>query len=116
MPRTYIALDLEATGMHPEKDEVIEIGAVKFSEGRVVGRWESFVRPSQPIPYKVTQLTGIRQSHVVRAPLLGEVAPALLRFLGDSPIIGQSVELDMAMLARGGLPISNVQWDTFELA
>src|SRR3954462_6851397 len=116
MPRTYIALDLEATGMQPERDEVIEVGAVKFSEGRVIGRWESFVRPSQPIPYKVTQLTGIKQSHVLRAPLLRDVAPALLRFLGDAPVIGQSVELDLAMLARGGVPIRNVSWDTFELA
>src|SRR2546423_4963750 len=116
MTRTYIALDLEATGMQPERDEVIEIGAVKFSGHEVVGRWESFVRPSQPIPYKGTQLTGIRQSHVVRAPLLKEVASCLLRFVSDSPIIGQSVELDMAMLARGGVNMKNVQWDTFELA
>src|SRR5437867_377941 len=116
MTRTYVALDLEATGMQPDKDEVIEIGAVKYSEGQVVGRWESFVRPSQPIPYKVTQLTGIRQSHVARAPLMREVAPALLRFLGNSPVIGQSVELDLAMLTRGGVNVSNVAWDTFELA
>src|ERR1041384_1616381 len=98
MARTYIALDLEATGMQPDRDEVIEIGAIKFAGGRVVDRWESFVRPSQAIPYKVTQLTGIRQSDVIRARLLREIAPALLRFLGDAPIIGQSVELDMAML------------------
>src|SRR4051812_41620952 len=56
--RTYIAMDLEATGMQPERDEVIEIGAVKFRDGQVIGRWGSFVRPSQAVPYKVTQLTG----------------------------------------------------------
>lgn len=116
MTKTYIALDLEATGMQPDRDEVIEIGAVKFTGGQIVDRWESFVRPSQPIPYKVTQLTGIKQSHVARAPLMKDVAPALIRFLGSSPIIGQSVELDMAMLARGGVQVKNVQWDTFELA
>ena len=116
MPRIYIALDLEATGMQPERDEVIEIGAVKFSEGQIIARWESFVRPAQPIPYKVTQLTGIKQSHVLRAPLLREVAPSLIRFLGDSPVIGQSVELDLAMLERGGIAVKNTQWDTFELA
>src|SRR5438128_5445083 len=114
--RTYIALDLEATGMQSERDEVIEIGAVKFSGDQVVGRWESFVRPSQPIPYKVTQLTGIRQGDVAHAPLMKEIAPMLMRFVGNSPIIGQSVGLDLAMLARGGISLSNVSWDTFELA
>ena len=119
MTRTYIAFDLEATGMQPERDEVIEIGAVKFSSDpgqKVLARWESFVRPSQPIPYKVTQLTGIHQSHVARAPLMRDVAPAFIRFVGDSPVIGQSVGLDLAMLARGGVALKNVAWDTFELA
>ncbi len=116
MSRTYIALDLEATGMQPDRDEVIEIGAVKFSDGQVLGRWESFVRPQQPVPYKVTQLTGISTSDVARAPRVSEIAPAFIRFVGDSPIIGQSVELDMAMLVRAGIRLKNVLWDTFELA
>jgi DNA polymerase-3 subunit epsilon/ATP-dependent DNA helicase DinG len=116
MPRTYVALDLEATGMHPERDEVIEIGAVKFRDGQIVGRWESLVRPSQPVPYRVTQLTGIKNSDVARAPHISQIAPALIRFVGDSPIIGQSISLDMAMLARAGIVLRNVVWDTFELA
>jgi DNA polymerase-3 subunit epsilon/ATP-dependent DNA helicase DinG len=36
--------------------------------------------------------------------------------MGDSPIIGQSVELDLAMLERAGVKLKNVSWDTFELA
>jgi DNA polymerase-3 subunit epsilon/ATP-dependent DNA helicase DinG len=102
--------------MHPERDEVIEIGAVKFRDGQITGRWESFVRPTQPIPYKVTQLTGIKNSDVARAPHIHQVAPALIRFVGDSPIIGQSILLDMAMLARAGIKLPNAAWDTFELA
>lgn len=116
MTRTYIALDLEATGMQPERDEVLEIGAVKFSGSKVLDRWESFVRPQQEVPYKVTQLTGIRNSDVAHAPRVHEIAQALTRFVGDSPIIGQSVELDIAMLTRSGIKLKNVLWDTFELA
>jgi DNA polymerase III epsilon subunit family exonuclease len=114
--RTYVAMDLEATGMQPDRDEVIEIGAVKFRDGEIIDRWESFVRPSQPVPYKVTQLTGIRNADVQRAPQIAQVAPAFIKFMGDSPVIGQSVELDLAMLARGGIKLRNISWDTFELA
>ncbi|MEO5952323.1 MAG: exonuclease domain-containing protein, partial [Chloroflexia bacterium] len=114
--RTYIALDLEATGMHPDRDEVIEIGAVKFRDGQVVDRWESFVRPNQPIPYKVTQLTGIRAVDVSRAPAIQALTNDFIKFVADYPIIGQSIELDLAMLARGGIKLRNVSWDTFELA
>jgi DNA polymerase-3 subunit epsilon/ATP-dependent DNA helicase DinG len=116
MSRTYIALDLEATGMQPERDEIIEIGAVKFREGQVLGRWDSLVRSRQPVPYKITQLTGIRTGDVMRAPGMVEIAPQLSRFVGDSPIIGQSIWLDMAMLERAGLRLRNILWDTFELA
>src|SRR5438045_2101988 len=102
--------------MQPERDEVIEIGAVKFRDGEIIGRWGSFVHPSQAVPYKVTQLTGIKTGDVARAPLISQVTPDFLKFVGDSPVIGQSVELDLAMLARGGIKLKNVAWDTFELA
>lgn len=102
--------------MHPDRDEVIEIGAVKFRDGRIVDRWESFVRPNQPIPYKVTQLTGIRGIDVARAPSIQALANDFIKFVADYPIIGQSVELDLAMLNRGGIKLRNISWDTFELA
>ena len=102
--------------MHPDRDEVIEIGAVKFRDGQIVDRWESFVRPNQPIPYKVTQLTGIRAGDVARAPSIQNLAQHFLKFVSDYPVIGQSVEMDLAMLARGGIKLRNVSWDTFELA
>jgi DNA polymerase-3 subunit epsilon/ATP-dependent DNA helicase DinG len=102
--------------MQPERDEVIEIGAVKFRDGQIVARWESFVRPSQPIPYKVQQLTGIKPADVARAPHISQVANDFIKFVGDSPVIGQSVELDLAMLERHGVRLRNVAWDTFELA
>ena len=79
--RTYIALDLEATGMHPDRDEVIEIGAVKFRDGKIVDRWESFVRPYQPIPYKVTQLTGIKAGDVARAPSIQALTNDFIKFV-----------------------------------
>ncbi len=116
MSRTYIALDLEATGMHPDRDEILEIGAVKFRDGELVDRWESLVRPQQQIPYKVTQLTGLRWADVARAPHISQVMPNLTRFVGDSPIIGQSIEFDLAMLTKAGARLKNVAWDTFELA
>jgi DNA polymerase III epsilon subunit-like protein len=36
LPRTYVALDLETTGLNPDKDAIIEVGAVKFRDGEIV--------------------------------------------------------------------------------
>jgi DNA polymerase III epsilon subunit-like protein len=114
--RIYVALDTEATGLRSDSDEVIEIGAVKFRDGQILERWESFIRPNQPIPYKVTALTGISWADVQRAPTLFAVAPALLRFVGDCYIVGHSIEIDLQLLHRQGVRTRNRAYDTFELA
>ncbi len=116
MGRTYVALDTEATGLRADSDEIIEVGAVKFRDGQILDRWESFIRPSQPIPYKVSVLTGITWPQVQHAPRLFDVAPALLRFLGDCCIIGHSIEIDLQLLHRQGVRTRNRAYDTFELA
>lgn len=113
---TFIALDLEATGMDPSRDEVIEIGAVKFRNGTVVGRFESLVRPSSPISLGIQSLTGLTNDELRGAPLFASAAPKLRDFIRQSPIVGQSVDMDLDMLAAGGLTFSNTRFDTFELA
>ena len=68
--KTGILLDMETTGLDPRKEEVIELGMVKFDylpDGRVVGVrdvFSSFNEPSVPIPTEVTALTGITDEMV----------------------------------------------------
>ncbi|HUG16112.1 MAG TPA: 3'-5' exonuclease, partial [Thermomicrobiales bacterium] len=116
MTDTYVALDLEATGMDPAHDEVIEIGAVKFRGNQIIGRFESLVRPSSPISLGIQTLTGLTNDALRAAPLFPSVAPKLRDFVKQTPIVGQSVEMDLDMLSAGGLRFSNTRFDTFELA
>jgi DNA polymerase-3 subunit epsilon/ATP-dependent DNA helicase DinG len=112
----YVALDVEATGMNPASDRIIEIAAVKFTLDGVLERWGTLVRPGVAIPFAITSLTGITQAHVDRAPPFAAVAPALRAFVRDHPLVGQSIELDLAMIRAAGLPLTNPLVDTFELA
>ena len=112
----YVALDLEATDMHPERGEIIELGAIKFTAERIVDRWSATVRPRGPVPFAITELTGITRDEVRRAAPFAAVAPALTAFLRTHPIVGQSVWLDVAMLRAAGLTLANPIYDTFELA
>jgi len=57
MPRVYAAVDLETTGLNPERDAIIEVGAVKFRGEEVLGKFESLVDPGRPIPFNIQQLT-----------------------------------------------------------
>ena len=116
MTDVCVALDIEATGMEPGRDEIIEIGAVKFRGARVIDRFESLVRPSSQITLSIQSLTGLSNDDLRRAPLFPLIAPRLRDFVGQAPIVGQSVNMDLAMLEAAGLRFPNTRYDTFELA
>jgi len=68
--KTGILLDVETTGLDQQKDQIIELGMVKFDylpDGRIAGLrnvFSSFNEPSEPIPMEVTALTGITNEMV----------------------------------------------------
>jgi DNA polymerase III epsilon subunit family exonuclease len=111
-----VAIDLETTGLQPEQDAIIEIGALKFARDEVLDTFESLVSPGLPIPYRVQRLTGITSPQLRDAPSLTELVPRLRAFIGELPLVGHSVPFDAAFLRRAGLARRNPLIDTFELA
>ncbi|WMT73469.1 3'-5' exonuclease [Bradyrhizobium sp. Ash2021] len=68
--RTAVLLDTETTGLDTQKNEIIELGMVKFDyfpDGRIAGlidTFSAFNEPSIPIPSEITALTGITDEMV----------------------------------------------------
>jgi ATP-dependent DNA helicase DinG len=113
---TIVALDIETTGLDPNKDAILEIGAVRFNGRRVEGEWETLLNPGRPIPPFITQLTGISNQMVIQAPPLQDVLSDLKDFVGDVPILGHNEGFDLAFLRRYGAFGLNEQIDTYEMA
>jgi DNA polymerase-3 subunit epsilon len=118
---TFVVLDLETTGGSPALDRITEIGALKFRGGELLGRFETLVNPGAPIPPTITVLTGISEAMVVPAPMIGELLPTILEFLGDAVIVGHNVRfdcgfLDAALVEHGYEPLPNWRVDTFGIA
>jgi len=111
-----VAVDLETTGLDPNHDRIIEIGAVKFQGDEILGEWQSLVSPGCAIPHFVTQLTGIRDEDVESAPRLQLLLPKLDRFIGTAPILGHNIRFDAAFLRRSGMRLSGGQIDTYAIA
>lgn len=119
--RIYVAIDTESTGVDADSGEIIEVAAVRFrlepgGVAHVLDRWQTYVKPRNPIPYKITHLTGIRQSDVQHAPTFGQIEERLRNFLGSFPIVGHSIESDIGFLARHNFEVKNAAIDTYELA
>jgi DNA polymerase-3 subunit epsilon/ATP-dependent DNA helicase DinG len=113
---SIVALDLETTGLDPQKDTILEIGAVRFNGHRIEDEFSMLVNPRRPIPAFISQLTHITDDMVRNAPRLNEVLPELDAFVGDAPIVGHNVRFDLSFLQREGLFYNNDSMDTYELA
>ncbi len=116
MNQTYVSLDLETTGLNPEIDEIIEIGAVKFQDNRVLDTFCSLVNPQRALPYRIQVLCGIEQSQLDAAPVFSGLADELSSFIEGCPIVGHSVSFDLSFLAQKGIKPTNTTYDTRELA
>ncbi|MBI2886269.1 MAG: 3'-5' exoribonuclease, partial [Chloroflexi bacterium] len=116
MATTYVALDLETTGLDPQQDEIIEVGAVKFTETGVLDTFHALVKPRRPLPYAIQLLTGITSQDLQDAPPFAVIAGDLLLFLGQHHLVGQNASFDLSFLARAGLELRNPVFDTLELS
>lgn len=114
--RIYVALDVETTGLQAGVDEIIEFAAVKFRAGEIIERYSQLISPRQPLPLKITRLTGITPEDLAGAPRFNEVGAAIARFIKSYPIVGHSVGFDLSMLRAQGMSFSQPSYDTFELA
>lgn len=113
---SLVALDIETTGLDPQSDAIVEIGAVRFSARRVEDEFSTLINPGRPIPPFITQLTGITDQMVRGAPTLAEVLPAIAAFVGQTPILGHNIAFDLSFFARHRLFLLNDKLDTYELA
>ena len=94
MIKDYIAFDLETTGLDVCSNEIIEIGAVKVVQGKVVDRFIEFLKPEQPISAQITQITGITNEMVEQAKDTETVVRAFVNFCEDFTLVGHNIMFD----------------------
>jgi len=97
-----VSLDLETTGLHPDRDYILQIGAVQIDNGALLaeGRFERNVRPPIPIPEKSSRIHGLTDKDVISAEPVAALLDELLPRLQDRILIGYSIEFDLAMIAK----------------
>jgi len=113
----YVAFDLETTGLDPERDRVIEVGAVAFTLDAVVDTVQRLANPGRPIPAAVLRLTGIDPRLVADAPPPETAMRALTAFMEGRQPVGHGAKLDVDFLAVAGMwPAGMEVLDTLEIA
>ncbi len=100
LENSYVVFDLETTGFSPQKNKIIEIGAVKIENGRITERFSRFVNPNIPIPFRIEELTGIRDDMVVNEPLIDEILPEFVSFCKGCILVAHNADFDISFIKK----------------
>jgi DNA polymerase III epsilon subunit family exonuclease len=113
--KNFIAVDLETTGLSPQYNEIIEIGAIKYINATPVAKFNRLVKPQKYIPSRITKLTGISNKMVANAPPIEVVLPQFLQFIERYHLVIHNAPFDMGfLLANTRAKITNPVIDTVQ--
>ena len=98
-----VLFDTETTGIDPEREEIIEIGAVSVSEGGEDGSFNALIRLSKgrTLPPFITQLTGITPEALAAEGIeKAEAAASFCRLLEreDTLLVAYNAQFDLNFL------------------
>ena len=116
----YVVFDIETTGFSPEKNKIIEIGAVKVENGKITDRYSTFVNPKVPIPFRIEELTSIRDDMVMDSPEIDVILPEFMEFCRDCTMVAHNADFDMSFIKKNakdlGIDCNPTIVDTVALA
>jgi DNA polymerase III epsilon subunit family exonuclease len=94
----FVVVDVETTGAKTPPSRIMEVGAYRVREGRIVAEFHSLVNPQIPIPPFIVRLTGISDTMVKEAPLFADIAHAWLDFVDEAVLVAHNAQFDVRFL------------------
>ena len=117
---SFVVFDIETTGFSSVKNHIIEIGAVKVENGKIVDRFSTYVNPQEPIPYRITKLTTITDADVMDAPTIDQVLPEFFAFCEGCVLVAHNASFDTGFIKENArkleLPYAYTHVDTLAMA
>lgn len=116
----YAIIDVETTGGQARFERITEIAIVLHDGAQVVDTFTTLLNPERSIPWNITQLTGITDEMVARAPKFYEVARRIVEMTEGAIFVAHNASFDYHFVreefARLGFDFSRKQLCTVRLA
>ncbi len=96
----FVCLDFETTGLEPNKDRVIEVGAIRVNP-EIINHvtFQALVNPAVPVSKKITHITGLTQQQLEDEGEPPEkVFRELKHFIGHLPLVAYNAAFDARYL------------------
>ena len=99
LDETYVVFDLETTGLYADKgDSIIEIGAVKMINGKIIDTFDTFVNPNVKLSSEIISITGITDEMLVDAPNEEDAVKAFIDWVGEYPMVAHNAKFDISFI------------------
>lgn len=98
----YVVFDTETTGLNTVTDDVVQLGAVRVVNGKIVADevFDTLVNPGRPIPKRSTDVHGITNAMIADAPYFNDVCTRFQSFAQGSVFVAHNAAFDLAFLKR----------------
>jgi DNA polymerase III epsilon subunit family exonuclease len=113
-----VIIDVETTGLHCRKNEIIEVSAIKYESGFTPDYcFTTLCKPNSPLPDEIKDITNITDEMLSDAPKFGNIVDSLSEFVKGCNIFGYNLEFDRKFLFVNGLdfPEKKRYYDVMEL-
>lgn len=94
-----VAFDTETTGKYPLSAEVCELAAVKWRDGKIVGTFQTLLKPSRPMDSEVIAIHGITNEMVENAPRMAEKIAEFREFISGAVLMAHHAPFDLGFMA-----------------
>lgn len=99
----FVALDIETTGLDQVDDEIVEIGAVRVINGQITDRFSQLINPNRRMPEDVTAINHITDEMLAGKPMIYEIMPDLLEFIGEHVVAVHNAAFDAGFLSQASM-------------
>ena len=119
---TYVVFDLETTGLYPNSgDSMIEIGAVKIKDGKIIDRYDELINPCVPLNLDIVKITGITDEMLKNKRTEEECIKDFMAWVGDLPMVAHNAKFDVSFIDNAYSKynlgkLSNIVIDTLGLS
>ncbi|MCM8829883.1 MAG: 3'-5' exonuclease [Candidatus Omnitrophica bacterium] len=116
-----VVLDVETTGLDPEKDRIVEIALISIKNGEIEDKFVTLVNPEVEIPLDVSSIHGITPVDTKDAPFFRDIAGKVLNIINKKTLLVHNADFDIPFLKKElrlcGLELSGIKIiDTLAIA
>ena len=95
----YVVFDLETTGLYADRgDSIIEIGAVKMQNGKIIDEFNILVNPGVKLDSKIIEITGITDDMLIDKDSEEVCVKEFINWVGDLPMVAHNARFDISFI------------------